>query len=283
VRGLEEPAVSVAISDKALWGVMASDPVESFRLMTGDDPLEWQVPYLREWRDCAVLKGRQVGASTSGASKAVRKCFLRGRTLAAIVSPSLKQSTEVKERARSHCDRLGVKLARDSESVIEFPNGSRIMSLPGTAKSVRGWSADLLILDEAAYLDKETFLAARATVAATGGQAIVQSTPESPYGHFYEFYSEAVDYLDSFLEDGASADPTIRAVRFRVSSEDVPTISRDFLDSERKQLNDDDYAREYLGRFGAPGAGIVNPDRLKSMTPKDAPSAEDFWAKLRGS
>ena len=258
---------------------MMADPVEAFRMMTGDEPLDWQVLYLPERRDALVLKGRQVGASTAGACKAVRKAIVRRRSLCAIVSPSLKQSTEVKERARSHLDRLGLRLARDSESVLELENGSRILSLPGTAKSVRGWSADLLILDEAAFLDAETFLAARATVAATGGQVIVQSTPDGPFGHFYDLFQEAVDVADATV-DGAP-DPTVDLVRFRVSSEDVSTISPDFLSRERATLSADDYAQEYLGQFTAPGAGIVSPERLRGLTSGAPPSAEDFWAKLR--
>lgn len=277
-------AITVPV-DFALLARLAEDPLEAFRMMTGDDPLPWQETYLPETRDAVILKGRQIGASTSGASKAVRRAACVPRSLVAIVSPSQKQSTEVKERARSHIDHLGLRLLRDSETIIELANHSRILSLPGTAKSVRGWSADLLILDEAAFIEPETFLAARATVAATGGQVIVQSTPAGPFGHFFDLFNEATPVEDAYIEDPDTGlrypDPTIEIVRYQVSSENQPTISDAFLARERATLSEDDYAQEYLGRFAPPGAGLVNPDRLRDLTAKPAITADDFWGALK--
>jgi phage FluMu gp28-like protein len=264
---------------------LASDPVESFRLMTGDDPLPWQEDYLPEERDAVILKGRQIGASTSGASKGVRYAATHGGCLVAIVSPSQKQSTEVKERARGQIERLGLQLDRDSETILQLHNRSRIMSLPGSAKSVRGWSADLLILDEAAFLEPETFLAARATVAATGGQVIVQSTPAGPYGHFFDLFNEAVPVEDAYVEDPDTGlrypDPTVKLVSFRVSSENQPTISDAFLARERATMSEEEFAQEYLGKFAPPGAGLVDPAKLKAATATPTITADDFWSKVR--
>ncbi len=277
-------AVRITVPADFALLVRLTDPLEAFRMMTGNDPLPWQEQYLPEGRDCVVLKGRQIGASTSGASKAVAVAASVPGRLVAIVSPSQKQSTEVRERAGGQVARLGLRVVRDSETVIELANKSRIISLPGTAKSVRGWSADLLILDEAAFLDPETFLAARATVAATGGQVIVQSTPAGPYGHFYDLFAEATPIGESFIEDTATGlrrpDPAVRLVSFRVSSEDQPTISPEFLARERATLSDEDYAQEYLGRFAAPGVGLVDPARLRAATGAPSITADDFWAKL---
>lgn len=255
------------------------DTDANFRACTGSDPLAWQVPYLAETRDSAVLKGRQVGCSTAGAATAIRYARFFPRFLAAIVSPSQKQSAEVKLRARDGLDRLREPLVRDAADIIELANGSRIMSLPGSPKSVRGWSADLLIIDEAAFLEPQTFLAARATVAATGGRTIVQSTPAAPFGPFYELYSSATPAAEATLESG-HADPTIRWVSFHVSSEQVSTISGDFLASERAKLSPEEYAQEYLGEFGSPGLGLVDPARLKELTGVASDPA-DPWAVLR--
>lgn len=228
---------------------------ELFIAATGELPHEWQEDYLAETRDSVVLKGRQVGASTAGGVIAARRCIYWPGSLAAIVSPSQKQSTEVKDRAKEHLlsiglAQFGLRITRDSSSLIELSNGSRILSLPGSAKSVRGWSAHLLILDEAAYIEPATFLAARATVAATRGRVIIQSTPEAPYGHFYDAWN----------------DPDPRWAKFSVTSEQVATVSPEFLASERALLTREKYAQEYLGQFTAPGLGLVDPERLKRLT-----------------
>jgi hypothetical protein len=242
------------------------DPGYTFRGAFGVDPLEWQEPYLWETANCGVVKGRQVGASTGAASTAIRYARHFPNFLAAIVSPSLKQSAEVKLRAKEGLVRLGEDLVQDSSTTLGLDNGSRILSLPGSAKAVRGWSANLLIIDEAAYLDPDTFLAVRATVAATGGRMIVQSTPSAPFGHFYDIITHP--------EPGWSI--------YRVSSEDVPTVSRDFLASEKSKLSDNDYAQEYLGKFGAAGLGLVDPDKLREMTSADPPG-DDPWSRMRGA
>lgn len=232
---------------------------ELFIEATGELPHEWQEDYLAETRDSVVLKGRQVGASTAAGVIAVRRAMYWPMSLCAIVSPSQKQSTEVKDRSKEHLLNLGVKLHRDSSSLIELTNGSRILSLPGSPKSVRGWSAHLLVLDEAAYIEPETFLAARATVAATGGRVIIQSTPEAPYGHFYDAWS--------------SPDP--RWAKFEVTSEQVGTIDPAFLANERALLSEDKYAQEYLGQFTSPGLGLVDPERLRKLTRDE----ENPWAR----
>lgn len=252
---------------------MWTDPTEAFRKTQGDEPMAWQVPYLWETRNVVLLKGRQVGASTCASVLCIRHTKLNPMSLAAIVSPSMKQSTEVKQRSKAGLLHLGEQLAQDSQSTIGLGNGSRIISLPGSPKSVRGWSVDLLVIDEAAFLDPETFLAARATVAATGGRTIVQSTPAGPYGHFFDLWEEAVDPED------AKNDPTVKWVRYRVSSEDVSTISPAFLANERATLTEDEYAQEYLGKFSAPGMGLVDPEKLKELRAEAAP--DDPWAALR--
>jgi hypothetical protein len=259
------------------------DPEEAFRRAVGAEPLDWQRPYLWETRNSVVLKGRQVGASTGASVVAVRAARLGPNRLVAIVSPSQKQSAEVRERCRQGLERMKIPLVMDNATTLGLGNGSRIISLPGTPKSVRGWSAHFLIIDEAAFLDPQTFLAARATVAATGGRVIVQSTPESPYGHFYELYNEATPVADSFEADGSPK--KLEWVSFAVSSEDVTTIDPDFLASERATLGEDEYAQEYLGRFGRPGLGLVDPEKLKKLTrgvePVRAPTVWDTMREAR--
>lgn len=239
---------------------------ELFIHTQGEEPLPWQEDYLRETRDTVVLKGRQVGASTAGGVIAIRRARYWPGSLVAIVSPSLKQSTEVKERAKGGLVAVGEHLVRDSSSVLELRNGSRILSLPGSAKSVRGWSADLLILDEAAFIEPETFLAARATVAATGGRVIIQSTPEGPFGNFYEIWM----------------DPDPRWAKFKVRSDEVPTISKAFLDSERAQMTEEEFLQEYGAEFTNPGLGLVDPDRLRELTGTE-PNPSDVWQRIGGA
>ena len=226
----------------------ALDPVDLFRRAFLVDPLAWQIDYLRETRPTAVLKGRQVGASFSAAALAIHTARYWPKVNAIIVSPTLKQSTEITNRARSGLKELGERLVQDSTSMLRLANESRILSLPGTAKSVRGWTAKLLVLDEAAYISPDTWTAARAIVA-TGGRLVVQSTPADEVG----------DYHDLVTDD----DPTW--ARFVVRSDEVPTITAEFLASERRHMGPDAYAMEYECQFGRAGASLFTAQRIASL------------------
>lgn len=225
------------------------DPVVVFRGAFGHEPHAWQLDYLREQRNATVLKGRQVGASLGAAGLAISTAIYRANSLSAIVSPSLKQSSEITTRARAGLRNLGVPLAQDSASMLRLANGSRILSLPGTPTSVRGWAADLLILDEASYLDPETIIAARALTAATNGRTLVQSTPAGESGTFFELVR--------------ANDPTW--AHFVVRSDSVPNISPEWLAGERRNLAADRYAAEYECQFGRTGPSLFSADRIASL------------------
>lgn len=228
----------------------ALDPAVLFRHAFGFDPIDWQTAYLREERPAVVLKGRQVGASLAAAALAIHTATYRPNTHCIIVSPTLKQSSEIAVKARRGLRQLGTRLDQDSASSLRLSNGSRILSLPGTARSVRGWSADLLILDEAAFIEAETWTAARALVA-TGGRLVVQSTPGAETGDFYELVQ---------AED-------LDVARYTIRSDSVPTIAPEFLEAERRAMSPDAYAAEYECAFAKTGASLFSLDRIESLFP----------------
>jgi len=220
--------------------------MDALRLESG-----WQVDYLRDPNNIIVLKGRQVGASTGAGAKAVHVAHYRPGSLVVIVSPSQKQSGEIAIRCKAGIRNLERHpLEQDSAMTIRLANGSRIMSLPGTATSVRGYSADVLIVDEAAYVLEDTWTAARALVA-TGGQVIVQSTPSGAAGWFYDLWQGAPSWS-----------------HYRIPSADVPTISREFLEAERIAMGDYAFKAEYGAEFLAAGAGLFDGASLRGMIDK---------------
>jgi hypothetical protein len=226
----------------------ALDPVVTFEAAFSVPALDWQRDYLRETRRTIVLKGRQVGASSAAAGLAIHVVRYRPAVNVVIVSPSLKQSTEIATKARLGLRTLGVRLVQDSAAMLGLANGSRIVSLPGTARSVRGWTASLLILDEAAFIPADTFTAARALVA-TGGRLVVQSTPADEAGDFYELVNDD--------------DPSV--ARFTVRSDAVPTITPAFLAAERRSMSPDLYAQEYECEFGKAGSTLFSVDRISKL------------------
>jgi hypothetical protein len=228
--------------------------VGTFARASGHVAMAWQRQMLEEARDTLLVKGRQVGATEVAAALAIHTARRKAGSTSAIISPSQRQSSEVTVRARLGLWALGETLRQDSVSLLRLANGSRIISLPGSARGIRGYAADLVILDEAAWITEATFTAARPLTAATGGRLIVQSTPGAPVGPFYEL-AEAVPDGWAYL---------------RVRSDEVPTISPDFLERERREMAPDLYAQEYEATFALGGGGaLFSPAELAALILKE--------------
>ena len=224
---------------------------EVFERAFGQEPTDYQHEYLASEASLFWLKGCQIGATQAAAAKSVAAATGGSARDIVIVSPSEWQSGHVTGRARVACWELGLELPQDSAGLLRLENGSRIISLPGTSKSIRGYAPYLVIIDEGAYVEEDTFSAARPMVAATGGQMVVQGTPAGPSGWFYELFTS----------------PIPGWVTMRTPSAASPHVSEEFLERERASMDSDSFAREYLAEFSL-GAGLrpVTSQRLDELT-----------------
>jgi hypothetical protein len=86
---------------------------------------------------------RQWGKSTVTAAKAVHAAVTRAESLTVVVSPSARQSGEFVRKAEGFVRQLGMRVRGDGANEISlvFDNGSRIVGLPGSEDTVRGFSA----------------------------------------------------------------------------------------------------------------------------------------------
>src|ERR1035438_927627 len=168
---------------------------------------------------------RQWGKSTVAAAKAVYQAHSKPGSLTLVVSPSSRQSGEVLRKVEEFVKRLRVPVRTDGDnrmSVI-LPNESRIVGLPGTEATVRGFSAvSLALVDEAARVSDELYLAIRPMLAVSRGALWLMSTPLGRKGFFYEAWEHGGDEW----------------TRVRVTAEECARIPRGFLAGERKATGD---------------------------------------------
>jgi terminase large subunit-like protein len=117
---------------------------------------------------------------------------------------------------------------------LELENGSRIVTLPGTDKTIRGFSgAALLIVDEAARVDDELYFAVRPMLAVSGGALMMLSTPAGWRGVFFEEWTSVYTGWE----------------RYEVKAQECPRISPKFLEEERQVLPSWVYRQEYECSF----------------------------------
>lgn len=157
----------------------------------------WQATLLRtQRRRVLVCCARQVGKSTITGLRGLHTALYQPGRLVLIISPSQRQSNELLRKVRATYVALGRprgKLATDNETELEFSNGSRVVSLPATEATSRGYSAArLLILDEAARVDDEIFASVLPMVASDGAIWAL-STPWGRRGWFWELHEDPLN------------------------------------------------------------------------------------------
>lgn len=154
----------------------------------------------------------------------VHRAVTKPNHLALLISPSDRQSGELFRKVRGFLGLVsGIQLLEDNARSAKLANGSRIVSLPSSADTIRGFSAvDTLVEDEAAFVDDELNTTVRPMLAVSNGQLILMSTPNGRKGHFYEAWEHGGDAWH----------------RERVPCWDVPRIPRPFLAEQRKVMGE---------------------------------------------
>jgi len=193
---------------------------------------------------------RQWGKSTIGAAKAVHRAYTRAGSLVLVASPSGRQSNELVQKARGMLRRLGIRPRGDGGSGISavLPNGSRIVGLPEMEGTIRGYSAvSLLLIDEAARVQDETYLALRPMLAVGHGDLWLMSTPWGKRGFFHEVWEHGGDGW----------------FRMSVPATECPRIAKDFLEEERKAMGTAWFEQEYLCGFVDNGLSVFGSDTVE--------------------
>jgi hypothetical protein len=162
----------------------------SFAKRLGLLPDPWQEDLLRSISDRVFLNCcRQSGKSTMTAIVALHQALYHPSSLILCLAPALRQSQELFGKVLGFYRDLDRPIPAQAERKLslELENGSRIVTLPGTDKTIRGFSgAALLIVDEASRVADELYFAIRPMLAVSGGALMMLSTPHGKRGIFYE-------------------------------------------------------------------------------------------------
>jgi hypothetical protein len=162
----------------------------SFAKRLGLLPDPWQEDLLRSISDRVFLNCcRQSGKSTMTAIVALHQALYHPSSLILCLAPALRQSQELFGKVLGFYRDLDRPIPAQAERKLslELENGSRIVTLPGTDKTIRGFSgAALLIVDEASRVADELYFSIRPMLAVSGGALMMLSTPHGKRGIFYE-------------------------------------------------------------------------------------------------
>jgi phage FluMu gp28-like protein len=144
-----------------------------------------------------VNKSRQTGMSFVIGLEAITHCLSKFRYLALMVSASERQARKLLDDIKLLLDSNGIPY-KGTKTEIEFEeNGSKIVSLPNSPGSVRGYTASAIYIDEFAHFrggtDKEMLAAIQPSIS-RGGRLTLISTPFGRRGKFYEIWTEGKNW-----------------------------------------------------------------------------------------
>ena len=234
-------------------------------------PDPWQKEVLEYKGNVVIRNGRQTGKSVTIARKSGRFALEYDGTTTLVIAAAQRQSSLLFEKIMSHLEivntfiinqareqyvdewnkakirgdrvkqfelKYGIYAEWPTMTRVVLKNGSKIYSLPAGKSGVfiRGFTVDLLIGDEAAYISEQVWVAVKPMIAVSRkarglGWEFYLSTPFGKGGYFYDCCHDP-DFL-----------------QIHISSEDCPRIPRDFLRKERSRITKLEYAQEYLGEF----------------------------------
>jgi hypothetical protein len=152
---------------------------------------------------------------------------------------------------------------------IEFENGSRIISQTTTGNTGRGLSISLLYCDEFAFVQPniaEEFWTSISPTLATGGRAILTSTPNSDEDTFATIWKQAADRFDEYGNESEVGRNGFHA--FRADWWEHPDRDEEWKKAETGRIGEEKFRREYGCEFLVFDETLINSIRLAVLEGK---------------
>jgi hypothetical protein len=192
---------------------------------------------------------------------ALHRALYHPGSLVLCLAPALRQSQELFGKVAGFYRDLGRPVAPQGERKLslELENDSRIITLPGSEKTIRGFSgASLLLVDEASRVEDGLYYAIRPMLAVSGGSLMMLSTPYGKRGVFYEEWTGGVGWE-----------------RYEVPASECPRIPATFLDEEQAALPSWVFRQEYGCSFEETEDQVFTTEMIeRAVTPEVTPLFE---------
>lgn len=222
---------------------------------------KWQREVMKTPGNICLRSGRQVGKSFVIGIKAAQYALENPNKLVMVISKTERQAGLLFAKILNNVhnlDRTQIQKGRDPKTkqlmsptkhLLNLKNGTSIHCLPAgdTGFGIMGFTIDLLIADEAAFIPEEVWNSIIPALAITRGNIWLLSTPYVKEGYYYNCFS----------------DPTFTA--FHTSSEDCPRKDEAFLERMKETLTKAQYAQMYLGQFVDEIRQFFSDDLIKNI------------------
>jgi hypothetical protein len=236
-------------------------------------PFEYQkrlIDTYHENRFSISMMPRQTGKSTSAAGYLLWVAMFHPDSTILIAAHKYTGSQEIMQRIRyayELCpDHIRAGVTSYNKGNLDFENGSRIVSTTTTENTGRGMSISLLYCDEFAFvrpgIAKEFWTSISPTLA-TGGKAIITSTPNSDEDQFALLWKGANKCEDEFGNPTPLGMNGFRA--YRSYWHEHPDRDEKWASEQRAQLGEDRFRREMGCEFIINDETLIAPAKLLDL------------------
>lgn len=162
---------------------------------------QWQsdvfIGLKQHWKDSihVVKSRRQCGKSMLAELIGMYYCIKNKNFRYYIISPTFNQADKMLTEVWKMCkDQAFYYKKNDIKRQIIFKNGAeiRLFSAEQGVEALQGYTCELLVIDECAYISEDIIDAVMPYVNTTKGPIIMFSTPRSKSGQFYNYYSMGI-------------------------------------------------------------------------------------------
>ena len=240
------------------------------------EPFEYQKRLLDAYHNHRFninMLPRQMGKTTCAAGYLLWYAMFHPDQTILISAHKFTGSQEIMQRIRyayELCpDYIRSGVVNYNKGSIEFDNGSRIVSTTTTGNTGRGMSISLLYCDEFAFVPPniaDEFWTSISPTLATGGRAIITSTPNSDEDTFAVIWKEANKKFDDFGNEQVTG--VNGFFPYTCHWNEHPDRDEAWATLERGRIGEERFRREYNCEFLVYDETLINSIHLASMEGK---------------
>jgi hypothetical protein len=239
------------------------------------EPFEYQERLLSSYHDYRFninMLPRQSGKTTCASAYLLWYAMFHPDQTILVAAHKYTGAQEIMQRIRygyELCpDYIRCGVVNYNKGSMEFDNGSRIVSATTTGNTGRGMSISLLYCDEFAFVQPNIateFWTSISPTLATGGRAILTSTPNSDEDEFAIIWKESQDKFDEFGDERDDGLGRNGFHGFRAEWHEHPDRDDDWRKVELGRIGEERFRREYGCEFLVYDETLVNSIRLAEM------------------
>jgi len=237
------------------------------------DPYEYQLRLMHSYHNYRFninMMPRQTGKTTCAAIYLAWYAQFNPDQTILVAAHKYTGAQEIMSRIRyiyESCeDHIRAGVTSYNKQSIEFENGSRIVAQTTTGNTGRGMSISLLYCDEFAFVQPniaEEFWTSISPTLATGGRAIITSTPNSDEDTFATIWKQAEQKFDEFGNESELGTNGFHS--FIAHWSEHPDRDEAWKATEIGRIGEEKFRREYGCEFLVFDETLINSIKLAAM------------------